>query len=46
MIGVDEDIANIDAEGIAHHLHSQTLKKLRGFMRNHKKQASVQVQLI
>jgi Mn-dependent DtxR family transcriptional regulator len=38
MIGVDDDIANIDAEGIEHHLHSQTLKKLREFMRNHKKQ--------
>ena len=28
MIGVDEDIANIDGEGIEHHLHPQTLKKL------------------
>lgn len=37
MIGVDEDIANIDAEGIEHHLHPQTLKKLREFIRNHKK---------
>ena len=36
MIGVDEDIANIDAEGIEHHLHPQTLKKLREFIRNHK----------
>ncbi|MGA9154313.1 MAG: iron dependent repressor, metal binding and dimerization domain protein [Candidatus Nitrosopolaris sp.] len=35
MIGVDEDIANIDAEGIEHHLHPQTLKKLREFIRNH-----------
>lgn len=32
MIGVDGDIANIDAEGIEHHLHPQTLKKLREFM--------------
>jgi Mn-dependent DtxR family transcriptional regulator len=39
MIGVDEDIANIDAEGIEHHLHPQTLKKLREFIRNHKKEA-------
>jgi Mn-dependent DtxR family transcriptional regulator len=29
MIGVDEDIANINAEGIEHHIHAQTLKKLR-----------------
>ena len=39
MIGVDEDVANIDAEGIEHHLHPQTLKKLRGFIRTHKKEA-------
>ncbi len=38
MIDVDEDIANIDAEGIEHHLHPQTLKKLREFIRNHKKE--------
>jgi Mn-dependent DtxR family transcriptional regulator len=31
----DEDSANIDAEGIEHHLHLQTLKKLREFIRNH-----------
>jgi Mn-dependent DtxR family transcriptional regulator len=36
MIGVDEGIANIDAEGIEHHLHSQTLKKLKEFIRIHK----------
>ncbi|MFZ0222087.1 MAG: iron dependent repressor, metal binding and dimerization domain protein [Candidatus Nitrosopolaris sp.] len=35
MIGVDGDGANIDAEGIEHHLHPQTLKKLREFIRNH-----------
>jgi Mn-dependent DtxR family transcriptional regulator len=34
MIGVNEDTANIDAEGIEHHLHPQTLKKLREFIRN------------
>ena len=39
MIGVDEDVANIDAEGIEHHLHTQTLKKLRVFIRNHKRKA-------
>jgi DtxR family transcriptional regulator, manganese transport regulator len=37
MIGVNGDIANIDAEGIEHHLHPQTLKKLREFMLVHKK---------
>ena len=39
MIGVDEDVADIDAEGIEHHLHPKTLKKLREFIRNHKKEA-------
>ena len=39
MIGVDEDVANIDAEGIEHHLHPQTLKKLREFILSHKKSA-------
>lgn len=39
MIGVDENVANIDAEGIEHHLHAQTLKKLREFIRNQKKKA-------
>jgi Mn-dependent DtxR family transcriptional regulator len=29
---VDEDIANADAEGIEHHLHPQTLKKLQEFI--------------
>jgi Mn-dependent DtxR family transcriptional regulator len=41
MIGVDEDIANIDAEGIEHHLHPQTFKKLREFILSHKKRASI-----
>lgn len=41
MIGVDEDVANIDAEGIEHHLHSQTLKKLREFIRTHKKRGMI-----
>ena len=39
MIGIDEDVANIEAEGIEHHLHPKTLKKLREFIRNHKKEA-------
>ncbi|HJY10972.1 MAG TPA: transcriptional regulator MntR, partial [Nitrososphaeraceae archaeon] len=34
MIGVDEDTANKDAEGIEHHLHPQTLKKLEEFVRH------------
>ena len=33
MIGVDENIANIDAEGIEHHIHSETLKKLQVFIK-------------
>jgi DtxR family transcriptional regulator, manganese transport regulator len=32
MIGVDENIANTDAEGIEHHLHPETLKKLQVFI--------------
>jgi Mn-dependent DtxR family transcriptional regulator len=39
MIGVDEDVANIDAEGIEHHLHAQTFRKLREFIRSQKKDA-------
>lgn len=34
MIGVDENIANIDAEGIEHHIHPETLKKLEVFVNN------------
>jgi len=26
MIGVDENTANMDAEGIEHHIHPETLK--------------------
>ena len=37
MIGIDEDIANRDAEGIEHHLHSQTIEKLEEFIKNAKK---------
>jgi Mn-dependent DtxR family transcriptional regulator len=33
MIGVGEDTANRDAEGIEHHLHPETLKKLEEFIR-------------
>jgi Mn-dependent DtxR family transcriptional regulator len=37
MIGVDEDTANRDAEGIEHHLHPETLKKLEEFVKSVKK---------
>jgi len=33
MIGVDKETANHDAEGIEHHLHPETLKKLEEFIR-------------
>lgn len=36
MIGVQNDIANEDAEGIEHHLHAETLKKLEDFINSHK----------
>lgn len=36
IIGVQDDIANEDAEGIEHHLHSETLKKLEDFVRSMK----------
>jgi len=32
IIGVDKEIPNNDAEGIEHHLHHETLKKLEEFM--------------
>jgi len=32
MIGVQNDIANEDAERIEHHLHPETLKKLEEFV--------------
>lgn len=37
MIGVQDDIANEDAEGIEHHLHSETLMKLEDFVRSMKR---------
>jgi Mn-dependent DtxR family transcriptional regulator len=37
MIGVDEDSANKDAEGIEHYLHPETLKKLEEFIKIVKK---------
>jgi Mn-dependent DtxR family transcriptional regulator len=41
MIGVDEGIANKDAEGIEHHLHPATLKKLEGFVKATKKDSAI-----
>jgi Mn-dependent DtxR family transcriptional regulator len=37
MIGVNEDMANADAEGIEHHLHSETLEKLEEFLITNRK---------
>jgi len=37
IIGVDEETANNDAEGIEHHLHPETMKKLEGFINELKK---------
>ena len=40
MIGVNEDIANMDAEGIEHHVHPETSKKLEEFVKHIKKKNS------
>ena len=37
MIGVDEETANNDAEGIEHHLHPETMRKLEEFINELKK---------
>jgi Mn-dependent DtxR family transcriptional regulator len=37
IIGVDEETANNDAEGIEHHLHPRTIKKLDEFVSSMKK---------
>src|ERR671932_2811575 len=34
MIGVNKHIANMDAEGIEHHVHPETLKKLEEFVKD------------
>ena len=34
MIGLDEEIANRDAEGIEHHLYPQTMEKLEEFIKS------------
>jgi Mn-dependent DtxR family transcriptional regulator len=41
MIGVDEESANSDAEGIEHHLHPETIKGLEDFMNVLKKYPSL-----
>ena len=40
IIGVDDETAHIDAEGIEHHLHLQTIKKLERFIMILKKRDS------
>lgn len=40
IIGVEDEIAHIDAEGIEHHLHIQTIKKLENFIMLLKKRDS------
>ncbi len=40
MIGIDEEIANRDAEGIEHHLHPQTMEKLEDFIKSIKERNS------
>lgn len=41
VIGVDEESANNDAEGIEHHLHPETIKRLEGFINILKKNPSL-----
>jgi len=41
IIGVDEESANNDAEGIEHHLHPETIKRLEGFIHILKKNPSL-----
>ena len=41
IIGVDEETANNDAEGIEHHLHPQTIKKLEEFINMLKSDSSL-----
>ena len=40
MIGVNEGIANLDAEGIEHHVHPETSKKLEEFVKQYKEKES------
>ncbi len=41
MIGVKDDIANMDAEGIEHHLHPETMKKLEEFVKAKRKDSKI-----
>jgi DtxR family transcriptional regulator, manganese transport regulator len=41
IIGVDEESANNDAEGIEHHLHPETIRKLEEFINILKKNPSL-----
>ena len=41
IIGVDEESANSDAEGIEHHLHPETINRLEGFINFLKKNPSL-----
>jgi Mn-dependent DtxR family transcriptional regulator len=41
IIGVDEDTANKDAEGIEHHLQSKTLGKLENFIKDIKQRREI-----
>jgi Mn-dependent DtxR family transcriptional regulator len=41
IIGVDEESANNDAEGIEHHLHTETIRKLEEFINILKKNPSL-----
>jgi Mn-dependent DtxR family transcriptional regulator len=41
IIGVDEDTANKDAEGIEHHLQPKTLGKLENFIKDIKQRREI-----
>ena len=43
MIGIDEETANNDAEGIEHHLHPETMRKLEEFINELKKGKSIRL---
>jgi Mn-dependent DtxR family transcriptional regulator len=43
MIGIDEETANNDAEGIEHHLHPETMRKLEEFINELKKGKSIKL---
>ena len=43
IIGVDEDTANKDAEGIEHHLQPKTLGKLENFIKDIKQRREIRI---